>query len=96
MHRLTAPYRRRQQLQRHSVALDADLHGSLRAVDLLLLCKATLVFLQQAQAFLIALQRTNHSAANDLTSCVHSLQHQKLLSINCDIYSNVCLGLNQR
>lgn len=76
---LLPPAGQQQELQGHSVALYADLHGSLRAVDFLLLCKATLVLLQQAEAFLIAaLQRTNHSSANDLTSCVQTAFHTRI------------------
>ena len=71
---LTAPCRPAQELQGHSVPLDADLHRSLRTLHFHLLSEATLVLLQPAEAFLIALQRTNHSAANDRTSCCHQSQ----------------------
>lgn len=63
---LLPPAGQQQELQGHSVALYADLHGSLRPLHFLLLCKAPLVLLQQADGFLIAaLQRTNHSSAPD-------------------------------
>lgn len=75
---LLPPAGQRKELQRHSVALYADLHSPLRTVHLLLLSEATLVLLQQADAFLIAaLQRTNHSSANDLTSCVQTAFHTR-------------------
>ncbi len=70
---LLPPTGQQQELQGHPVSLYADLDSSLRAVHFPLLSKATLVLLQQADAFLIAaLQRTNHSSANDLTSCVQT------------------------
>lgn len=60
--RLTAPVRSQQELQRHLVSLDADLDGSLGAVQLPLLSEATLVLLQPADALLIGvLQGTNQS-----------------------------------
>lgn len=70
---LLPPTGEQQELQGHSVSLYADLDGSLRPLHFLHLSKAALVLLQQADAFLIAaLQRTNHSSANDLTSCAQS------------------------
>ena len=74
---LTAPCRPAQALQGHSVPLDADLHRSLRTLHFHLLSEATLVLLQPAEAFLIALQRTNHSAANDCTSCCQAAYHTR-------------------
>lgn len=73
---LLPPTGQQQDLQGHSVSLYADLDGSLQPLHFLQLSKATLVLLQQADAFLIAaLQRTNHSSANDLTSCAQSDFH---------------------
>lgn len=72
MQDLLPPAGHQQELQGHPVSLNADLDSSLQPFHFLLLSKATLVLLQQADAFLIdALQRTNHSSANNLTSCVH-------------------------
>lgn len=67
---LLPPTGQQQELQGHSVSLYADLDGSLWSAHFPLLGKAPLVLLQQADAFLIALQRTNHSSADYLTSCV--------------------------
>lgn len=59
---LLPPAGRQQELQRHPVPLDADLHGALRPTHLPLLRKAPLVLLQQSDGLLTAaLQRTNHS-----------------------------------
>lgn len=72
---LTAPHRSAAELQGHSVALYADLHRALRTVVFPLLGEAAFVLLQEADAFFIAaLQRTNHSAASDITS---SLQRHR-------------------
>lgn len=72
MQDLLPPAGHQQELQGHPVPLYADLDCPLWPFHFLLLSKATLVLLQQAEAFLIGvLQRTNHSTAHDLTSCVH-------------------------
>lgn len=79
MHKdLLPPTGQQQELQGHSVSLYADLDSSLRTAHFPLLCKATLVLLQQADAFLIALQRTNHSSAEHLTSCVQTALHTRI------------------
>lgn len=71
---LLPPTGQRQQLQGHSVSLYADLDSSLWAAHFPLLCKATLVLLQQADAFLIpALQRTNHSSAERTAAITSSV-----------------------
>lgn len=59
---LLPPADTQQELQGHSVSFYADLDRSLRASHFPLLSKTTLVLLQKADAFHVALQRTNHSS----------------------------------